>query len=360
MQTSTNSHRTAPIHVPSDVNHLLYRFNISFDRFLTTSNPKLAKGADRARSAILHHLPHRALAQAVNRRTNGPTAPRSFLPELAFIAEREGLVGVAVRHNGCPWATNGCAAGCLAWAGHGGLSSTVASARGRRTLAMLADPSTYARAILWAVAREWHRANREGLPLAVRLRGTDEGPVVGWHRLRFPLSVREAITLERRFGLIVNHGSDITLGEVLALHRIGGSIKLYDYTKSPLSGPLGAIQQHAAGWDVTVSMAADRPSAVADAMAAIRAGFRVAVPVALDKGAPLPHTLRLAVGSDAIDVPTVNGDLTDHRWADPPAVAVILRQKRSRGADPRLASAFVLAGHTDPQALRDGTATLLF
>jgi hypothetical protein len=107
-------------------------------------------------------------------------------------------------------------------------------------------------------------------------------------------------------------------------------------------------------------MAADRPSAVADALAAIRAGFRIAVPVALDKGAPLPHTLRLAVGSDVLEVQAVNGDLTDHRWADPPAVAVILRQKRSRGADPRLASRFVLGGHTEPQTLPDGTATLLF
>ena len=360
MQLTSAAPISAPLHIPADVAAHLYRFGLTLDGLLTASNPKLAKGADLARSVILHHLPHRALAAAINRRTDGPTAPRSFLPELAFLAEREGLADVAGRHNGCPWATSGCAAGCLAWAGHGGLSATVASARGRRTLAMLAAPATYARAVLWAIAREWHRANRDGLPLAVRLRGTDEGPAVGWHRLRFHLSVAEAITLERRFGLIVNHGSDITLAETLALHNIGGSLKLYDYSKAPLSGPLGVIQQSAAGFDVTVSMAADRPTAVADTMAAIRAGFRVAVPVALDKGAPLPHTLRLATGSAEINVPTVNGDLTDHRWADPASTAVILRQKRSRGADPRLASQFVLSGHADPQALPDGTATRLF
>jgi len=351
--------KTAPARLPADVASLLARFGLSLDGLLTEglSNAKLAKGAALAWPVILHHLPARSLAQAVAGAEPGPTAPRSRLPGLQALAEREGVLSLALAHNGCPWASKGCAAGCLAWAGHGGMSATVAAARARRTLAMLAGGPVYARAILWAIARAWGRAQAKGLPLAVRLRGTDDQP---WHLARFSISPQEAQALARRYGLPVAPGQGQTLAEALSLAP-AGSVRLYEYSKAPTGGPLGLQAQQAAGFDVTASLAADRPGGAAQALQAIAAGFRLAVPVALPKGAALPRTLWLAASASPEDRPArllcIDGDTTDHRWADPAGpqpggsdgigasfdgVAVILRTKRSRGKGPE-ADAFSLA-----------------
>ena len=367
--TPTATRRAAPLALPPDITAHLSRFGLTLADLLTDTNPKLAKGATLARSVILHHLPAASLGAAITPGRQGPTAPRSYLPELAALAAREGLTDAARRWHGCPGATAGCAAGCLNWSGHGGISPAVASARGRRTLAMLADPVTYGRAILWATCRQWAMAQAQGLPLAVRLRGTDEGPACGWHRLRFPVSLAEALALGRRFGLAITPGDQVTLAEALACGLEGlaqgrPTLSLYDYSKLPLSGPLGLEAQRAAGWDLTASMAADRPTAAADAMAALRAGFRLAVPVALAKGQALPRELTLSRRAEpgtpavALTVPCTDGDATDHRWADSHGVAVILRTKASRGADQALASRFSLAPTGSPQPLADGIATL--
>lgn len=354
MQTTATPRATAPLALPADVAALLSRFDLTLPGLLTDSNPKLVKGSAQALGLILHHLPHRALAAALTPGQQGATAPRSFLPGLRALAEAQGVLAPGLAHNGCPWATAGCAAGCLAWAGHGGLSPAVAAARGRRTLAMLADPVTYGRAILWAVARGWAQAQAQGLPLAVRLRGTDEGPAQGWHRLRLPVAQTEALALGRRFGLAVTAGPAVTLAEALAGPLQDGSLALYEYSKAPTAGPLGLLAQAAAGWDVTASLAADRASAVADATAAALAGFRLAVPVALRKGSPLPVAVTLhPAGGQAVTLRAIDGDASDHRWADPQGVAVILRTKVSRGAGAE-AAAFSLRATPEPQALQDG------
>lgn len=359
MQTTATATRCAPVRLPADVAAHLARFGLTLGDLLTDSNPKMQKGSAQAVGVILHHLPARALAAAVTPGHQGSTAPRSYLPALAALAAREGLSEQARAHNGCPWATAGCAAGCLNWAGHGGLSPAVAAARGRRTLAMIANPALYGRAILWAIVRAWARAQAQGLPLAVRLRGTDEGPACGWHRLRLSLPVADAVALAHRFGAAISPGA-VTLPEALAVLREQGSLHLYEYSKAPISGPLGLWAQADAGFDITASLAADRASAVADAAAAVRAGFRLAVPVALRKGQPLPMALTLAPDhGPAVTVPAVNGDLSDHRWADPEGVAVILRSKVSRGAGPE-AAAFHLAPIPDAQSLADGTARLIW
>lgn len=361
MQTAPLSRPTAPLALPADVAAHLGRFELTLDSLLTDSNPKLAKGAALAHSVILHHLPARALAAAITLGNQGPTAPRAYLPRLAILARCQGLTGAALQWNGCPWATRGCAAGCLNWAGHGGLSANVAAARGRRTLAMIAAPHTYGRAVLWAIARQWSRSQAAGLPLAVRLRGTDEGPAIGWHRLALTITPAESQALRLRFGLIVAPGDGVThtLAVALAAPLQDGTLTLYDYSKAPLSGPLGLIAQRAAGWDVTASLAADRPTAAADALAALGAGFRLAVPVALAKGQALPQALTLSIpGRPPLTVPAIDGDASDHRWADPDGVAVILRTKVSRGADRALADPFSLRPTGHPQALPDGAVSL--
>lgn len=341
--------KTAPARLPADIASLLARFGLSLDGLLTEglSNAKLAKGAALAWPVILHHLPARSLAQAVAGAEPGPTAPRSRLPGLQALAEREGVLSLALAHNGCPWASAGCAAGCLAWAGHGGMSATVAAARARRSLAFLADPAAYGRAILWAIARAWARAQAKGLPLAVRLRGTDD---LAWHLQRLTVSPAEAQALARRYGLPVAPGQGQTLAEALCLAP-AGSLHLYDYSKAPVGGPLGLQAQRSAGFDVTASLAADRPGGASQALKAIAAGFRLAVPVALPKGAALPSELAITVDGQGLWLlRCIDGDATDHRWADPAGpqpggfdgVAVILRTKRSRGKGPE-ADAFSLA-----------------
>jgi hypothetical protein len=342
--------KAAPARIPADVAALLSRFGLTVEGLLTVgaSNAKLAKGTASAWPVILHHLPARALAQAVAGAEPGPTAPRSRLPGLQALAEAEGVQSLALAHNGCPWASAGCAAGCLAWAGHGGLSQTVAAARARRILAHLADSPAYARAVLWAIARAYRQAQAKGLPLAVRLRGTDD---LAWHLQRLTVSPAEAVSLARRYGLPVAPGQGQTLAEALSLAP-AGSIHLYEYSKAPVSGPLGLKAQRSAGWDVTASLAADRPGGCAAAAEAVAAGFRLAVPVALPKGSPLPPVLMLRPSADApiLRLLTVDGDVTDHRWQDPQGpqpggfdgVAVMLRTKVSRGRGPA-AAAFSLA-----------------
>lgn len=361
MQTTANAtgRPCAPVALPADVAAHLARFGLTLAGLLTDSNPKLAKGQAIARAVILHHLPHRALAAAVTATTAGPTAPRSYLPDLAALAESTGTLGQAQAWNGCPWATAGCAAGCLAWAGHGGLSAKVAAARGRRTLAMLADPALYGRAVLWAVARQWRTAQDSGLPLAVRLRGTDEGPAGGWHRLRFAVTVADAVALGRRYGITVIPGDAVTLADALAPELQAGTLALYEYSKAPTDGPLGLVAQRAAGWHVTASLAADRPTAAADALAAIAAGFSVSVPVAMAKGSALPVAVTVVTRDGrTATMPAVDGDATDHRWRDPAGVAVILRTKTSRGADRSAADRFSLRAVAEPQQVADGVISL--
>jgi hypothetical protein len=352
MPTPINPSR--PCAVPADARALLQRFGLTTSTLLTSDrqSPKLRHGQAEARAVILHHLPARALAAAITPATDGATPARSFVPALFELAELNGLTAAARKHNGCPWSTGGCAMGCLNWSGHGGLNVSVAAARGRRTLAMLADPAAYGRAVLWSVLRHLLRARRDGLPLAVRLRGTDDHP---WHRHAVPISEAEAEAIAARYGVDVAPGVETMAARLAALPEL----RSYEYSKAPTAGPLGLIAQRDAGADVTASFAADRATAAADGIAAIRAGFRLAVPVALRKGDPVPSHLTLAAGGEAVTVPAIDGDASDHRWGDPHGVAVILRTKRSRGAGPE-ADAFSLAAHGLPQYLADGHAVLIW
>ena len=342
-----------PCAVPADARALLQRFGLTTATLLTSDrqSPKLSKGQAEARAVILHHLPARALASAITPATDGATPARSFIPCLLELAEVNGLVAAARRHDGCPWSTGGCAMGCLNWSGHGGLNVSVAAARGRRTLALLSDPTAYGRAVWWSVLRHLLRARRDGLPLACRLRGTDDHP---WHRHAVPISEAEAEGIAQRYGVDVAPGVETMAARLAALPEL----RPYEYSKAPVSGALGLISQREAGVDVTASFAADRAtSPAADGIAAIRAGFRLAVPVALRKGDPVPSHLTLTAGGESITVPAIDADASDHRWADPHGVACILRTKRSRGAGPD-ADAFSLAAHGLPQYLADGHAVL--
>jgi hypothetical protein len=341
---------TAPLGLPADAAALLQRFGLSLDGLLTAgaSSPKLSKGDKVAASVILHHLPARSLSSAVYGAEDAATAPRSRLAGLQALAALNGIEALVAGHNGCPWASKGCSAGCLAWAGHGGISTTVAAARARRTMAFVWGHGPYALAVLWAIGRAYAAAQRKGQPLAYRLRGTDDLP---WHSIRFNLSPAEAAAFARRFGLPVVPGIGTTIPEALQL-AAPGTLQPYEYSAAPLRGPLGLLAQRAAGIDTTCSLKADRPGGCAAAAEAVAAGFRVAVPVAIKKGQPLPPVLMLRPSADGpiLRLLTVDGDLSDHRWLDPQGpqpggfdgIAVMLRTKVSRGRGPA-AAAFSLS-----------------
>ena len=354
-------HPDAPGAMPADARALLNRWGLSSATLLTTDrqSPKLRHGQARARSVILYTLPARSLAEAINP-DNPAGGPRSFVPELFALAEAHGLTQKARAYNGCPWATAGCGGAggaCLAWAGHAGMGSPeknpIVAARGRRTLARLADPEAFARAVFWSVLRHLLRARRDGLPLAVRLRGTDDHP---HHLQRVPISEPEAEAIAARYGVDVTPGEAITMAARLAALP---ELRPYEYSAAPVEGPLGLAAQRDAGpVDVTSSFKPDAPTACRRGMDALRHGFRLAVPVRVRKGAPLPSALTLTAGGESITVPTVDGDTGgDHRWADPHGVAVLLRLKNARGCGPE-ADAFSLAAHGMPQHLADGSALL--
>ena len=349
LQTGPQARISAPSHLPADARRLLQRFELDLDSILTVgaSNAKIAKGLGEAWGVIHHTLPGRSLGAAVHGPIAGPTAPRSRLAEVRRLALDNELGAIVESFLACPWASEGCLEGCLAWAGHGGISTSVASCRGRRGLARLWAPNVYAIVLLWAIAKAYAKAKKLGLPLAVRLKGTDD---VSYHLQRFNLEPSEAVILARRYGLPAIPGQGTTLPEALQMVIGDGSLQWYEYSKAPLWGHQGLVQMRDCGIDVTASLAADRKGGLIDAMAAVSAGFRLAVPVAFVKGASLPEALILRDGDTIQRLKCVDGDTSDNRWLDPQGpqegdfdgVAVILRTKRSNGRGPE-AAAFALA-----------------
>ena len=372
------SRQTAPSHLPDEGARLLQRFELGFDSVLTAglANTKIGKGAALAHSAIFHGLPAKQLETAVYGAMDAPVAARGRLETVRQLALANGLGALVQSLNACPWASDGCRDGCLVFSGRNAMGTAPAACKARRSLARLFAPSVFGVVLLWAIAREYARAQRMGLPLSLRLKGTDDLP---HHLQRFNLHQDEAAILARRYGLPAIPGWGTTLPEILQIALGDGSIKWYEYSKAPLGGSQGLLELQGCGIDVTASLAADRRGGARAATGAVRAGLRLAVPLDVKRGAAIPSELLLAptlglpapYGSPefgrvpADDKPVrllcIDGDKTDLRWLDPQGpqpggfdgVAVILRTKRSRGRG-AAAAAFSLQPSADWQALKGG------
>jgi hypothetical protein len=369
---------TAPSHLPPECARLLDRFELVFDSVLTvgTSNTKIGKGQAIAHSAGFFGLPAKQLSTAIYGALDAPVAARGRLEAVRRLALDNGLGAAAQRLDACLWASDGCRDGCLVFSGRNAMGTAPAACKARRSLARLWAPNVFSVVLLWAIAREYARAQRMGLPLSLRLKGTDDLP---HHLQTFNLSQNDVAILQRRYGLPLIGGYGVTLPEVLSLALQDGSIRWYEYSKAPLGGCQGLQGLRDCGIDVTASLAADRRDGARAAVGAVRAGFRLAVPLDIPRGAALPSELLLAptlglpapagspefgrVSSDdkPVRLLCIDGDRNDLRWLDPQGpqphgfdgVAVLLRTKRSRGRG-AAAAAFSLQSSADWQALKGG------
>jgi hypothetical protein len=341
---------SAPKFLPSDIRNLRERFQLKSLLTAAEGNAKTAKS--NTETVILHHLPERSLSAAIGGFSE--TAVRSAIPGLKELAESNNVLSLAIAHNGCRFASAGCREGCLAFSGHGGLSVDVTGARARRDLAQLFNSKTYSRAIVWEIAASYAKAKKKGSKLAVRLRGTNDHP---WHRERIDLTVSEAQSIARRYGAPVIPGNGQTIIEVFQCCEI----IFYDYSKAPNSGPLGLMAQRYAGFDVTASLAADRPYGIIEAIRAVQNGFRLAVPLAIAKGHPIPREILLQRDSLSASLQCIDGDTSDERFLDSSNCAVILRTKKSRGANMAIADKFSLSPSPSGvwQPLAGGGETML-
>jgi hypothetical protein len=177
---------TAPSHLPDEGVRLLDRFELEFDSVLTTglANTKIGKGAALAHSAIFHGLPAKQLETAVYGAMDAPVAARGRLETVRRLALANGLGASVQSLNACPWSSAGCRDGCLVFSGRNAMGTAPAACKARRSLARLWAPNVFSVVLLWAIAREYARAQRMGLPLSLRLKGTDDLP---HHLQRFNL-----------------------------------------------------------------------------------------------------------------------------------------------------------------------------
>jgi hypothetical protein len=328
------SRTTAPSHLPEAGARLLDRFELKFDSVLTvgTSNTKIGKGQAIAHSAGFFGLPAKQLSTAVHGAMDAPVAARGRLETVRQLALANGLGALVQNLNACPWSSAGCRDGCLVFCGRNAMGTAPAACKARRSLARLWAPNVFSVVLLWAIAREYAKAQRMGLPLSLRLKGTDDLP---HHLQRFNLHQDEAAILARRYGLPAIPGWGTTLPEILQIVLGDGSLKWYEYSKAPLGGSQGLLELQGCGIDVTASLAADRRGGARAATGAVRAGLRLAIPLDIRRGAAIPSELLLAptlglpapYGSPefgrvpADDKPVrlfcIDGDKTDLRWLDP-------------------------------------------
>jgi hypothetical protein len=195
--------------------------------------------------------------------------------------------------NVCPMATEGCSAACLNTAGRGGIppagggENAIQAARKRRTREYFADRPAFMARLVREVDRFVEACHRDGFTPAVRLNGTSD---LRWENV----PVDGAPNIMSRFG----------------------AVQFYDYTKIPNRRNLPP------NYHLTFSLAEGSRNWRAHQVA-LENGFSVAVVIAGfgDSRYPRPFPPEFN-GRELID-----GDLSDLRFLDPPAVYVGLRAK---------------------------------
>jgi len=185
--------------------------------------------------------------------------------------------------NLCPWASPGCRAGCLGEHAGRMVQSGVRNSRVWKTALFLADRALFGRMLEREIIALRKRANRQGMPLAVRLDGT----------------------------------SDLGLADLYGFPERFPDVILYDYTKSPHRVAVAAPSRNR---HFTYS-ASERPESRRVAEQALAHGHSVAAIVdRMPQSGDGWSRLQAQVTEADRFIPTtvIDGDDTDARFLDVP------------------------------------------
>ena len=313
-----------------------------------TSNAKISKNLSAAMppAVILHHLPDKQISAVINSDNAANTINRQYIKELADLSKKFNLESKLKNYTGCRYSSEGCRRSCLVYSGRSNLFKAVQYARGRRTLAAIDRPATYARGLIYSIGHHYKKA---GGALSVRLKGTDENNI---HFLKINLSINEINNINRYYGLNINYSDKPRfISEIFK----NDSIIWYEYSKAPITY-LNRLK--ALGVDVTASLVADRITGARDAITALKSGYRLAVPVTLNKADRIPRRVIISDNTGRrVDIPARSFDNYDYRPADP-ICAGILKAKKSAGGD--ILSAFFIADKIGRQYIGGGTIELIY
>ena len=240
--------------------------------------------------------------------------PQTYILHLA----PHNLSGVNV----CPGAGN-CKRICLHSAGNPVYMEAKQAARIRRTLAFSADPEAFCRLLVCSILDKIRKAN--GQPIAVRLNGTSD---IAWENVDFNVTPEFARFIQIKYGryLMVGYQNIFDLFKTLVV-----DCRWYDYTKIRRDWGLCAyLGYHLTfsfdGWDNAANLKLCRE--------AIANGVNIAAAFNIKRGQSLPTTLESGwCGLANVNLPIVDGDLTDYRPADPAGVIVGLRYKLPVGSN---------------------------
>ena len=184
---------------PNDIKNLFNDYSLSISGLMTgaTSNAKIAKNAraDMPPAVILHHLPDKQISAVINSDNAADTINRQYIAELSDLSKKFKLSDKLEKYTGCAYSSAGCRRSCLVFSGRSNIFKAVQYARGRRTLAAIDRPATYARGLIYSIGHHYKKA---GGALSVRLKGTDENNI---HFIRLSLTVPEINNLNRYYGL---------------------------------------------------------------------------------------------------------------------------------------------------------------
>ena len=339
------------LNTPNDIKKLFNDYSLSISGLMTgaTSNAKIAKNLSAAMppAVILHHLPDKQINAVINSDNAADTINRQYIAELSDLSKKFNLTNKLKNYTGCNWSSAGCRKSCLVFAGRSNIFKAVQYARGRRTLAAIDRPTAYTRGLIYSIAHHYKKA---GGALSVRLKGTDENNI---HFKKINLSVNEINNINSYYGLNISYSDK---PRVISEIFKNDSIIWYEYSKAPLTY-LNRLK--ALGVDVTASLVADRPTGAADAITAINACYRLAVPVTLDKADRIPRRVIISDNTGRrVDIPARSFDNSDYRPADPIKCAGILKAKKSAGGD--ILSAFFVADKIGRQHIGGGTIELIY
>lgn len=338
---------------PNDIKKLFKDYSLSISGLMTgaASNAKISKNLkfdNIPPAVILHHLPDKQISAVINKDNAAETINRRYVEQLAELSKNFNLTEKLKTYTGCAYSSSGCRKSCLVFSGRSNIFKAVQYARGRRTLAAIDRPAEYVRGLIYSIGH--HYKKQAGGALSVRLKGTDENNL---HFKKVLLSVNEINNINSYYGLNINYSDK---PRVISEIFKNDSIIFYEYSKAPLSY---LKRLTALNIDITASLVADRPTGAADAITAINAGYRLAVPIALNKAGHIPRRLIISDNNGRrVDIAARSGDLYDYRPADPQKCAVILKAKKSAGGD--ILSAFFIADKVGRQSIGGGFIELIY